>query len=136
NHLGFGYVIAVLGSIWVGDTVAMVAGTLLGRHPFFPRISPRKTVEGAVAELIATSLFFGVAGLFLNIPVVHSIILGALIGVFAEIGDLVESQIKRSAGVKDASHLIPGHGGILDRIDSILLVGVVVYYYVTFLHLN
>jgi phosphatidate cytidylyltransferase len=136
NHLGFGYVIAVLGSIWVGDTIAMVAGILIGRHPFFPNISPKKTVEGAVAELIATSLFFGVAGPFINIGLPHSIILGALIGVFAEIGDLVESQIKRSAGVKDASHLIPGHGGILDRIDSLLLVGVVVYYYVTFLHLN
>jgi phosphatidate cytidylyltransferase len=136
NHLGFGYVIAVLGSIWVGDTVAMVAGMLIGRHPFFPRISPKKTVEGAVAELVATSLFFGLAGPFINIPLPHSIVLGALIGVFAEIGDLVESQIKRSAGVKDAGHLIPGHGGILDRIDSLLLVGVVVYYYVTFLHLN
>jgi phosphatidate cytidylyltransferase len=136
NHLGFGSVIAVLGAIWVGDTVAMVAGTLFGRHPFFPRISPRKTVEGAVAELLATSVFFGLAGPFLNIGFPHSLFLGVLIGVFAEIGDLVESQIKRSAGVKEASHLIPGHGGVLDRIDSILLVGVVVYYYVTFLHLT
>lgn len=136
NHLGFGAVITVLGAIWVGDTVAMVAGTLIGRHPFFPRISPRKTVEGAVAELVATSLFFGLVGPLWNIGFPHSVILGLLIGVFAEIGDLVESQIKRSAGVKDASHLIPGHGGVLDRIDSVLLVGVVVYYYVTFLHLT
>ena len=135
NHLGFGYVIAVLGAIWVGDTVAMVVGMRLGRHRFFPRISPKKTVEGAVAELLATSLFFGLAGPFINIGFPHSVILGLLIGVFAEIGDLVESQIKRSAGVKDASQLIPGHGGVLDRIDSLLLVGVVVYYYVTFLHL-
>jgi phosphatidate cytidylyltransferase len=86
--------------------------------------------------LLATSLFFGLAGPVLNIGFPHSVILGALIGIFAEIGDLVESQIKRSAGVKDASHLIPGHGGVLDRIDSLLLVGVVVYYYVTFLHLG
>jgi len=117
-------------------TAAMVAGMRIGRHPFFPKISPRKTVEGAVAELLATSLFFGLAGPVLNIGFPHSVILGALIGIFAEIGDLVESQIKRSAGVKDASHLIPGHGGVLDRTDSLLLVGVVVYYYVTFLHLG
>lgn len=135
NHLGFGYVIFVFGAIWVGDTAAMVAGMRFGRHRFFSRISPRKTVEGAVAELLATTVFFGIFGLVLNISFPHNIILGLLIGVFAEVGDLVESQIKRTAGVKDASHLIPGHGGVLDRIDSLLLVGVVVYYYVTFLHL-
>jgi len=135
NHLGFGTVIAVFGAIWVGDTAAMVAGLRFGRHRFFPQISPKKTVEGAVAELLASTVFFGVAGLLLNISFPHNLILGLLIGVFAQVGDLVESQIKRTAGVKDASHLIPGHGGVLDRIDSLLLVGVVVYYYVTLLHL-
>jgi phosphatidate cytidylyltransferase len=135
NHLGFGYVIAVLGAIWVGDTAAMVAGLRFGRHRFFPRISPKKTVEGALAELLACTIFFAIVGLLLNISFPHNVILGLLIGAVAEIGDLVESQIKRTAGVKDASHLIPGHGGLLDRIDSLLPVGVVVYYYVTFLHL-
>src|SRR5881275_1469112 len=104
NHLGFGYVIAVFGAIWVGDTAAMLAGTI----------------------------FFAVVGLLLNISFPHNLIIGLLIGAFAQVGDLVESQIKRTAGVKDASQLIPGHGGVLDRIDSLLLVGVVVYYYVTF----
>jgi phosphatidate cytidylyltransferase len=135
NHLGFGYVIAVLGAIWVGDTAAMVAGLRFGRHPFFPRISPKKTVEGALAELLASTIFFAIFGLLLNISFPHNVILGLLIGAVAEIGDLVESQIKRTAGVKDASQLIPGHGGLLDRIDSLLPAGVVVYYYVTFLHL-
>src|SRR5881227_185747 len=135
NHLGFGYVIAVFGAIWVGDTAAMVAGLRFGRHPFFSRISPKKTVEGAVAELLASTVFFAIVGLFLNISFPHNLIIGLLIGAFAEVGDLVESQLKRTAGVKDASQLIPGHGGVLDRIDSLLLVGVVVYYYVTFLHL-
>lgn len=136
NHLGFGYLIAVFGAVWVGDTTAMVAGMRLGRHQFFPRISPKKTVEGAVAELAASVVFFGVAGLFLNIGFPHNVILGLLIGAVAEVGDLVESQLKRTAGVKDASQLIPGHGGILDRIDSLLPAGVVVYYYLTFLHLT
>jgi phosphatidate cytidylyltransferase len=135
NHLGFGYVIAVFGAIWVGDTAAMVTGMRIGRHRFFPRISPKKTVEGAIAELIASAIFFAVVGLLVDISFPHNIILGLLIGIFAEVGDLVESQIKRTAGVKDASQLIPGHGGVLDRIDSLLLVGVVVYYYVTLLHL-
>ena len=136
NHLGFGIVIAVFGAIWVGDTAAMIAGIRFGRHQFFARISPKKTVEGAVAELLASTLFFALVGLLVNIPFPHTLILGLLIGIFAEVGDLVESQIKRTAGVKDASHLIPGHGGILDRIDSLLLVGVVVYYYLTSLHLG
>jgi phosphatidate cytidylyltransferase len=136
NHLGFGIVIAVFGAIWVGDTAAMIAGMRFGRHHFFSRISPKKTVEGAVAELLASTLFFALVGLLVNISFPHNLILGLLIGVFAEVGDLVESQIKRTAGVKDASHLIPGHGGVLDRIDSLLLVGVVVYYYVTSLHLG
>src|SRR3989475_828167 len=135
NHLGFGYVIAVFGAIWVGDTAAMVTGLRFGRHRFFSRISPKKTVEGAVAGLLASTAFFAIVGLFLNVSFPHNLILGLLIGAFAEVGDLVESQIKRTAGVKDASQLIPGHGGVLDRIDSLLLVGVVVYYYVTFLHL-
>jgi phosphatidate cytidylyltransferase len=135
NHLGFGYVIAVLGAIWVGDTAAMVVGTRFGRHSFFARISPKKTVEGAVAEVLASVIFFGIAGLVLNIGFPHNVILGFLIGAVAEVGDLVESQIKRIAGVKDTSQLVPGHGGALDRIDSMLLVGVVVYYYLTFLHL-
>jgi len=135
NHLGFGYVIAVFGAIWIGDTAAMVIGIRFGRLQFFPRISPKKTIEGAVAELLASMIFFGIAGPFLNIGFPHNLILGLLIGVVAEVGDLVESQIKRTAGVKDASQLIPGHGGVLDRIDSMLLVGVVVYYYLTFAHL-
>ncbi len=136
NHLGFGYVIAVLGAIWIGDTAALVVGTRFGRHPFFARISPKKTIEGAVAELLASVIFFGIAGLFLNIGFPHNLILGLLIGAGAEVGDLVESQIKRTAGVKDTSQLLPGHGGALDRIDSLLLGGVVVYYYLTFLHLG
>ena len=72
----------------------------------------------------------------MGIPLVHALVLGLLISVFAEIGDLVESQLKRTAGVKDASRLIPGHGGVLDRLDSILLVGVIVFYYLRFFNLS
>jgi phosphatidate cytidylyltransferase len=135
SHRGFGFVIAVFGAIWIGDTTAMLVGLRFGRHRFFSRISPKKTVEGAVAELVASTVFFAIAGTLLGLPLAHAIILGLLIGTVAEAGDLIESQLKRAAGVKDASQLVPGHGGVLDRIDSLVPVGVVVYYYVTFLHL-
>ncbi len=136
NHLGFGYVVFVFGAIWLGDTAALLVGTRFGRHQFFPAISPKKTVEGAVAGLVATTVLFSILGPVVNIGWPHNLALGVLIGVFAQLGDLVESQLKRSAGVKDASQLIPGHGGILDRIDSLLLVGVVVYYYLQVFHLT
>ena len=135
NHLGFGYVVFILSAVWLNDTAALLVGSRFGKHPFFPRISPKKTVEGAVAGLIASAAIFFICGPVVNIWFPHNLILGILIGVFAQIGDLVESQVKRTAGVKDASHLIPGHGGLLDRIDSLLLVGVVVYYYIRVMHL-
>lgn len=136
HHNGFWVLMAVFLAIWVGDTAAMLTGMRFGRHHFFPRISPKKTVEGAVAELVASTVFFTVAGSLLGFGPLASFLLGLLIGIAAELGDLVESQLKRSAGVKDASHLIPGHGGVLDRIDSLLPVGALVYYYLTFLHLG
>ena len=136
GHVGFKTVIAVFGAVWVGDTAAMLVGTRFGRHRFFPRISPHKTVEGAVAGLVGSGVFFAIAGPLIQLPFPHDILLGVLIGVVAQVGDLVESQLKRTAGVKDASQLIPGHGGILDRIDSLLLVGPLVYYYLQFAHLR
>lgn len=134
NHLGFGLVIFVLGAVWIGDTAALVVGSRFGRHPFFSRISPHKSVEGAIAGLCASALLFTIFAPLVNIWFPHNLVLGILIGAFAAVGDLVESQFKRSAGVKDASHLIPGHGGILDRIDSLLLVAALVYYYLRVVH--
>jgi phosphatidate cytidylyltransferase len=136
NHLGFGLVIFTLGAVFVGDTAALIAGSRFGRRPFFPRISPKKTIEGAVAELMASTLLFGLFAPLVNLWFPHNLVLGLLIGIFAQVGDLVESQVKRAAGVKDASHLIPGHGGILDRIDSVLFVGAVVFYYLRAFHLG
>ena len=135
NRQGFWLVLVVFVTIWIGDTAAMLAGMRYGRHRFFSGISPKKTVEGAIAEVLVSVVFFSIAGLFLGIGFQHNVLLGLLIGIAAELGDLVESQVKRTAGVKDASQLIPGHGGVLDRIDSLLPVGALVYYYLTFLHL-
>jgi len=136
NHLGFGLVIFVLGAVWIGDTAAMVVGSRFGRHRFFPRISPNKSVEGALGGLLASTLLFALLAPLVNLWFPHNLVLGLLIGAFSQVGDLIESQLKRTAGVKDASHLIPGHGGILDRIDSVLPVAALVYYYLRLNHLT
>ncbi|TMG38550.1 MAG: hypothetical protein E6H92_05675 [Chloroflexi bacterium] len=136
NHTGFLAVIVVFVSVWAGDTAAMVVGTRWGRHRFFPKISPNKSAEGAIAGLLASSAVLIAGGPFIGAAFPHNLVLGVLVGAAAQVGDLVESQIKRGAGVKDASQVIPGHGGVLDRIDSLLLVGVLVYYYFRVFHLT
>lgn len=113
----------------VGDTLAFLVGSRFGRHPFFARISPRKTWEGAVAALIAPTL---VVGLLLplvlpRVGVLEAFGIGSLASLAAIVGDLVESQLKREVGVKDSGRIVPGHGGVLDRMDSLIFVGAVVY---------
>src|SRR5437764_11474011 len=118
------------------DAAALLVGSRLGRHPFFANISPNKTVEGAVAGVVGAVIVMTVGvSAVLGINPVHAILLGVLVGTSAEVGDLVESPMKRLAEVKDSSHLIPGHGGVLDRIDSILFPPILVYLYVTVFHL-
>lgn len=120
----------VLLAVIAGDTGAYFAGSTLGRHPFFPSISPRKTVEGAGAGLLGTMLVVLLVGPpLVGIGLAAAAGLGALIAVAAQGGDLAESALKRQAGEKDSSHLIPGHGGLLDRVDSLVLVAPVAYCY-------
>ncbi len=123
-------------AIVVSDTAALLVGSRIGRHPFFGTISPKKTVEGAIAGVLGSVavMLVGVCAV-LGLSPFHAIALGLLIGVSAEVGDLVESQMKRIAEVKDSSHLIPGHGGVLDRLDSILFPPILVYFYVTMFHI-
>jgi phosphatidate cytidylyltransferase len=118
------------------DAAALLVGSRIGRHPFFTTISPRKTVEGAVAGILgAVAVMLVGASAVLGLSPLHAIALGLLIGISAMLGDLVESQMKRIAEVKDSSHLIPGHGGVLDRLDSILFPPIFVYFYVTMFHI-
>ncbi len=123
-------------AVVVSDAAALLVGSRIGRHPFFATISPHKTVEGAVAGVVGSVLvmLIGVSAV-LGLNPVHAIVLGILVGASAEVGDLVESQMKRIAEVKDSSRLIPGHGGVLDRLDSILFPPILVYFYVTMFHL-
>ena len=125
--------------IWVGDSVAMYVGQAMGRHKLAPTISPGKTWEGAIGGA-AGCILTAVLSARLLVPHLrlwHSVVLGLLISMAAQISDLGESLIKRYAGVKDSGELIPGHGGILDRIDSVLLAAPMLFYAVdSFFHVR
>jgi phosphatidate cytidylyltransferase len=116
---------------WASDIGAYAAGRTMGKHKLIPSVSPGKTVEGAVGGLLASMLVAAVytryvlhpaAHLTFRIPPAGVFAFGAIVSVAAQVGDLAESLLKREAGVKDSSHIIPGHGGILDRFDSLLFV--------------
>lgn len=119
---------------WVNDSSAYVVGHRWGRHKLIPRVSPGKTVEGAVGALLVTVLA-AIPALWLVdrwVPLFDlgdALAVGVIVGIAAPLGDLVESAFKRDAGVKDASELVPGHGGVLDRFDSLMAVGPAVWYY-------
>ncbi|MHB8718074.1 MAG: phosphatidate cytidylyltransferase [Candidatus Dormibacteria bacterium] len=129
DHLYGIRVLAVpVAAVVLCDTGAYVAGSLLGRHPFFPHLSPKKSLEGAVAAVL-TSLLAGLvlAPLLLGLPAWTGALLGVLVAVAAQAGDLAESALKRQAGVKDSGVVVPGHGGLLDRLDSLVLVAPAAY---------
>ncbi|MBE3518675.1 MAG: phosphatidate cytidylyltransferase [Firmicutes bacterium] len=113
----------VLGATWATDVVAYFVGSLAGRRRIAPGISPGKTWEGAISGVIAASLAAYGLSRFWKMDPVFALMAGALLGVAAELGDLVESALKRFAGVKDSGKIIPGHGGVLDRFDSLLFSG-------------
>ncbi len=132
---GFAWIVFALATTWLGDTFAYFVGRSLGRTPLAPHISPKKTWEGSIGGLIGAALTgLGCVYLFgLPISPMAGAVLGAVAGIIGPLGDLAESQIKRQIGVKDVGSLLPGHGGILDRIDSILFMVPVVYYGVIWL---
>jgi phosphatidate cytidylyltransferase len=127
-------VVLMLAILMGADTFAFFAGQAAGRRPLAPSISPAKTVEGAMGALVG-----GVAGALIirilalsDLPLAHGVLLGAAVAALGMAGDLVESAIKRWAGVKDSGRLFPGHGGMLDRLDSLLFGAPVLYYYFLF----
>lgn len=124
----------LLAAVWSYDTVAYVVGKIFGRHRIFTRISPSKTLEGTLGGIggCIVALLISRASFAKYLQLKEGILLAILLGVVAQIGDLIESMIKRTSQVKDSSHLLPGHGGILDRFDSLLLTGPLVYYYARF----
>jgi phosphatidate cytidylyltransferase len=130
---GRNWVFFALFTTFASDTAAFFTGRALGRHRLAPYISPGKTREGAVGGIlgavIVSLLFILPTPLSLHLHWGQVILLGFLVSIFAQLGDLVESLFKRNMGVKDSGKLIPGHGGFLDRMDSLVFTGIVVYYY-------
>lgn len=110
--------------LWLGDTAAYFVGKAVGRHPLAPLISPGKTWEGAVANLAMSTFSAWAVGSVFGIPAYVSILVGLVIGVVGQLGDLLQSLLKRASGEKDSGEILPGHGGVLDRIDSFLLSSV------------
>ena len=138
---GRNWVYFALLATFASDTTAFFVGRAVGRHKLAPSISPSKTWEGAIAGMVgamAVSLIFLPDTLFSGANPLHiaglshvsSVILGLTVSAFGQLGDLAESLFKRNTGVKDSGHLLPGHGGALDRLDSVVFAGVVVYYFV------
>lgn len=128
---GWIWLIFMLACTWACDTAAYFVGTAFGKRKIAPVLSPKKSLEGAVGGLagsVLTSSLFAYIYPFLSVP--KMLLLGLLVGLASEVGDLLESAFKRQAGIKDSSMLIPGHGGILDRIDSWLFTAPLVYYFV------
>jgi phosphatidate cytidylyltransferase len=126
---GEGIVIDVLVGTFLGDTGAYLGGRLFGRRPLAPSISPNKTVEGLAIGMACCVLSVWFAGRYQDwLPGTHALVLGLGIAVFAPIGDLFESFVKRQAGTKDAGRLLGAHGGVLDRLDAVLFTAVVGYY--------
>jgi len=131
NQLGIEWMMILFAVIWSGDSAALIVGKRFGRTPFAPALSPKKTNEGALGGLLA-----GIAAalllqhfLFQELPLPHVIGTSLLVGIFSQLGDLAESMLKRAAEIKDSSRLIPGHGGVLDRLDSLLFGFPVLYLY-------
>jgi phosphatidate cytidylyltransferase len=124
-------------SIWVGDSGAYYVGRRFGRHKMAPRISPNKTLEGLAAGVLATcaAATLGASVLRLGIAPGHVAVLAFLLAFAAPVGDLVESMFKRDSGVKDSSTLLPGHGGLLDRTDSLFYAAPFVVAYLKVMHL-
>jgi phosphatidate cytidylyltransferase len=135
NHpSGLNWILLILFIVMSGDSAAYFFGSWFGKHKLYPAVSPNKSVEGALFGLAGSVTGAMVAKLiyFSELSVVNGILAALLIGTLGQLGDLFESMIKRSCGVKDSGRIIPGHGGILDRLDSILFAAPATYYYATF----
>jgi phosphatidate cytidylyltransferase len=127
-------IISILASIWIGDSAAYYGGITLGRHKLFPRVSPKKSWEGAIFGFIFSVATFILAKLVvLNfLSWMNVLAIGIIIGIVGQIGDLVESLFKRDSEVKDSSSIIPGHGGFFDRFDSLLFSAPAIWIYLSY----
>jgi len=133
--IGYKVIWSIFFGIWFLDTTAYFVGKSIGRQKLCPQISPNKTIEGSIGGFIAAiaALIIGKYAFFKELSIIHSVNIGIILGVMGQIGDVAESFIKRKAGVKDSSAILPGHGGILDRFDSLIFASPFVYLYLTYI---
>jgi phosphatidate cytidylyltransferase len=128
------FMISILSIIWVNDSFAFLVGKNFGKHKLFPSVSPKKTVEGLLGGLVFSLL----AGLFISkyqtdFSLINWLIIALIVSMLGTVGDLVESKFKRQANIKDSGTIMPGHGGVLDRLDSLLFAAPFVYLYINFI---
>ena len=128
--LGCAFLWVMFLGTWSSDTFAYFAGSFFGKHKMCPAVSPKKTVEGFLGGLVGTTAVVAALGCALDFSVPLMALLGVLLAITATVGDLAESIIKRYTGVKDSGRLIPGHGGVLDRFDSVMFTAPFVYYFI------
>ena len=126
--------LAFLGTL-ASDTFAFFVGSKFGKHKLCPQISPAKTVEGFIGGIIGSTIILILLAKLFNFLLLPTAILGLIIGFIAPLGDLIESSIKRYTMIKDSGTLLPGHGGVLDRFDSAMIVIPIVYYYLQYINL-
>lgn len=138
NRWGGFTLVSLFAAIWICDTAAYFGGARFGKHKLFERVSPKKTWEGAVFGFVFAVLTMVVARIVVleYLRLQDAIVIGAMVGLFGQLGDLIESRFKRDAGVKDSSAIIPGHGGVFDRFDSLVFVAPFVYLYIDFVVLS
>lgn len=135
---GYIYIWMVFIGAWATDMAAYFTGVLIGRKKILPEVSPKKTLEGSIGGVVGCILAMLLFGLYANsvikpVPLINFAIIGLICGCISQVGDWAASAIKRFVGIKDYGDIMPGHGGLLDRCDSILVVAPVIYFYSTFI---
>lgn len=136
GQYGMQYILLLYASVWIADSMAYYVGKYLGRIKLYPAVSPKKTVEGAVGSVIGGGIGAILIRTVLHVPDLsfrRALTTGAVLGAAAICGDLIESMFKRDAGVKDSGTLLPGHGGMLDKMDGLLVSGPVLYFIMRYL---
>ena len=137
HGLPFGarWVVLAMMLAFLSDTAAYFAGRAFGKHKLYEKLSPKKTIEGSLGGLAGAvgGAFFAIYVMKLPIPVPHAIALGVIAGALGQAGDLLESMLKRSAGVKDSGNILPGHGGLLDRVDALMFTASTTWLYAVYL---